>query len=76
MQLNLLRLERLLEELSRDVGGSCFEASVFIGEIKGKPIRLTVMSKSEARESHDYSGVLPEHECIEGQIKGDNHVRK
>lgn len=66
MKTNLVKFENLIEELSRDVGGSCCEASVFIGEIKGKPVKLTVMSKSEARESHDYNGVLSEHDCIEG----------
>lgn len=65
MKTNLVRLEELVEELAADVGGSCCEASVFVGEIDGKVIHLRVMSKREATESEGYEGLNDNFKCFE-----------
>jgi hypothetical protein len=64
MKTNIVRLEKIIEELSNDVIGRC-EATAFIGEVDGNPIMLTVMSKDEAIHSHDYTGTPVNCKCIE-----------
>jgi hypothetical protein len=59
------KLESVLKDLRKDVGGMCCEAGVFIGQIRGCPIYLQVMSKDEAEESHDFEAVDQRYKCIE-----------
>jgi len=65
MKTNLVRLEKLIEEMALDVTGACCEESALVGEIFGKVVKLTVMSKAEAIDSHDYAGTLKKYRCFE-----------
>lgn len=65
MKIDNEKLEAVLKSLASDVGGMCTAASVFIGEVNRKPVYITVMSKKEAREEHDYEGTPPKHLCID-----------
>lgn len=56
MNINVDKFDSILVELATDVGGMCCESAVFIGEINGKPVRLSVMSLDQAEEDHDYHG--------------------
>lgn len=60
------KLYQILCDLQQDVGTalSCTESSVFIGDIGGKPIMVTVMSKREAESEHGYSSVDPAYKCV------------
>ncbi len=63
--INTNKLESILTNFSNDIDGITVERSVFIGEINGKPVQITVMSKSEAQIEHDYEGTRPEYDCFE-----------
>lgn len=64
MSVDAIKLEGVLRKLAKDVGGYCCDASVFIGEIDGKPVYLTVYERSEAEDCHDYEGTRDKHNCI------------
>ena len=64
MSINVERIRSIIKDLGNDTAGSCCECSVFIGEIDGKPIRISVMSKHEAEEAHDYEGTLDKFNSI------------
>ena len=59
------KLKTLLTELAKETGGRCLESSVFIGEIAGKPVKVTVVAYEEARECHDYDGTDDRYNCID-----------
>ena len=65
MKINIVKLESLIEEFSAETGGRCREVAAFIGEIDGKVVRLSVMTKKEALDQHDFEEVNDHHRCIE-----------
>jgi len=65
MKLNSVKLEEIILELLDDVKYSCVESSVFIGEIKGRPIQISVFKKSEAVDMHYYEGLEDKYTCLE-----------
>ena len=65
MKTNLSKLERLIKEFADETGGICCEKSAFIGEIDGKIVRLSVMTKIEALDKHDFEEINDHHRCIE-----------
>jgi len=65
MQVDLEKLTSKIKELSKDTKGFCLESAVFIGEINGNPIRLSVMQKSEADDEYGYEGIDNRHNCID-----------
>lgn len=65
MKTNLGKLESLVQEFADEVGGKCCEVSAFVGEIDGKIIRLSVMTKKEAAYQHDFEGINENQRCIE-----------
>lgn len=66
MKTNLQKLERLVQEFADDVSVRCLETSAFIGEVDGKLILLSVMTKEEATDRHDFEEIDSLHKCIEG----------
>lgn len=67
MKINADKLKQVLEILNKGTGGYCASSSVFIGEINGAPIQLTVMTTNEAQNEHDYAGTLADYLVIEEQ---------
>lgn len=65
MKTNLQKFEAIVEELIANTTGPCCESSVFIGEIKGRVIRLSVMTKREAVDVHDFEGLNENRTCVE-----------
>lgn len=69
MNINVDKFYQVLNELNKDIfdygGISCPSASVFIGEINGNPVRLTVMTEKEATEEHDYECTNDDHLILE-----------
>ena len=65
MKTNIVKFESLLEELASETGGRCCEVSAFIGKINGKVVRLSVMTKKEALDQHDFEEINEHHRCIE-----------
>lgn len=65
MKTNIVKFESLLEELASETGGRCCEVAAFIGEIDGKVVRLSVMTKDEALGQHDFEEIDERHRCIE-----------
>lgn len=67
MNINTEKLLRILKELEQDVNDVCMcvESGVFIGEINGKPVKLTVMTSDEAIEAHYYARTMDENLVIE-----------
>jgi len=51
---NLAQFNKLVQDLAKTTGSTCLESSVFIGEVSGKPVRLTVMTYEEAVAEHGY----------------------
>lgn len=64
MTIDVKKLTDMLEKLNENTRGSCCESSAFIGEINGKPVRLTVMQIDEAVDEHYYEGTRAEHACV------------
>ena len=54
-----------MQEFAEDVSGRCLETSAFIGEVDGKLIRLSVMTKKEAIDQHDFEEINALYNCIE-----------
>lgn len=65
MKTNTVKLESLIEEFADETGGGCCEVSAFIGEINGKIVRLSVMTKKEALDQHDFEEINDRHRCVE-----------
>ncbi len=65
MKTNLQKFEQLVQEFAEDVSGRCLETSAFIGEVDGKLIRLSVMTKKEAIDQHDFEEINALYNCIE-----------
>ena len=65
MKTNLYKLERLIQEFSDETCRRCCETSAFIGETDGKIVRLSVMTKKEALDQHDFEEINDHHRCIE-----------
>ncbi|QIY81465.1 hypothetical protein [Chromobacterium violaceum] len=64
MKVNAEKLEQIIQELSSEVGGWSCSSSVFVGEVNGNPVRIEVMTPSEAADEHDFDGVGDEYRCI------------
>lgn len=64
MKIDGEKLKEILKDLANDVGGMCAQSSVFIGEIEGRPIRVSAMSKEEAEEEHDFEGTDATYQCL------------
>jgi len=58
-----------ISSLAKDVGGWCSAASVFIGEVDGKPVRVEVLRMAEAVEEHDYEGTAVQYNCLESKYE-------
>lgn len=65
MKTNIVKLESLIEDFAAETGGGCCEVSAFVGEIDGKIVRLSVMTKEEALNQHDFEEINEHHRCIE-----------
>ncbi len=65
MYIDSKKMEDIINKLSASIYDygviSCPASSVFIGEIDGRPIRLTVMTKDYAKEEHEYDGRKKQH---------------
>lgn len=63
MKIDSKRMREIIEDLAGDVRGPCCEASTFIGEVDGKPVRVTVMSAEEGEENGYEADSWPEPLC-------------
>lgn len=64
MKTNIVKLEGLIEEFADETGGGCCEVAAFIGEIDGKIVRLSVMTKKEALDQHGFEEINDRHRCV------------
>lgn len=64
MKIDNEKLQKIIKQMSKETSGMCAETSVFIGEINGKPIRLSVMTSNEAEEEHYFEGFKDKFVCI------------
>lgn len=65
MKTNIVKLESLIEEIADETDGRCCEVVAFIGEIDGKVVCLSVMTKKQALDQHDFEEINERHRCIE-----------
>ena len=74
MKVNAQKLEALLIELAKTTGYEhrCAATSVFVGEIDGKLVRLSIMEQKHAKDNYDYTGPGEMCICIEAQQRTDN----
>lgn len=54
MEISVEKLSDIIKKLEEGTKDCCIESAVFIGEVNGKPIRLSVLQKSEAEDVYGY----------------------
>lgn len=64
MKIDIEKFEGTLKQLVTDVNSHCCQSSVFIGEVNNRVVMLTVMSKVEAVDGHNYEGIKEQYEVV------------